>query len=116
MATTGLGSTARMETLRQALARLEQQGFVRALRPCADGRLEYGQGQRLEPESLVIEEVVRFEGESNPEDQAVLYALRSADGSVRGTFSTSYGPGMDPASVAVIERLPPLPDGAARPS
>jgi hypothetical protein len=97
-----------METLREALARLERDGFQRAFRPCVDGRLEYARDQRIDPEDLVIEEVVRFEGESDPEDQAVLYALRTADGSVRGTFSTAYGPGMDPASVAVIERLSPL--------
>jgi hypothetical protein len=109
-----------METLREAIARLERRGFESAFRPLPDGRLEYEHRETLDPESLVIDEVVRFEGESNPEDEAVLFALRTPDGRIRGTFTATYGPAMDAASVAVIERLTPdmrepdLREGAAR--
>lgn len=96
-----------METLREAIARLERRGFEQAFRALPDGRLGRSGGPALDPESLVIDEVVRFEGESNPEDEAVLFALRSPDGDLRGTFVASYGPAMDASSVAVIERLTP---------
>ena len=95
----------RMETLREAMARLESAGFERAFRPTRDGLLELDGEGPIPPEDLVVEEVVRFEGRSDPEDQAVLFALRSQDGHLRGTFSASYGTQVDPDSAAVIQGL-----------
>ena len=34
----------------------------------------------------IVDEIVRFEGESDPDDEAVLFALRSRDDKARGTF------------------------------
>jgi hypothetical protein len=94
-----------METLSEAVARLEMAGFRDAFRPEA-GRLWALAAQRFfSPEELVVEETVRFEGESDPSDQAILFALRSAAGDVRGTFATSYGPTLDPASAEIVRRL-----------
>jgi hypothetical protein len=98
---------ARMETLREALARLERRGFVEAFRPTPDGELALAGQAPVAPETLVVEETVRFEGESDPEDMAVLFALRTPDGHLRGTFVASYGASMDPASAEVMHRLPP---------
>jgi len=95
----------RMETLQEALARVERRGFKRSFRAVAEGRLELEGDSRFDPESLVIDETVRFEGASDPEDQAVLFALRTGDGVVKGTFVASYGPGMDRDCAAAIQRL-----------
>jgi hypothetical protein len=99
-----------METLREALARLERRGFRRAFRATPDGELEVAGEPALAPETLVVEETVRFEGESNPEDEAVLLALRSRDGRIRGTFVATYGPQMEPACAEVMHRLAPDPN------
>lgn len=98
-----------METLREALARLERRGFRSAFRAMSDGTLELDGETAIAPEALVVEETVRFEGESDPEDQAVLFALRSRDGRIRGTFIAAYGPQIEPACAAVVHRLPPEP-------
>ena len=45
---------------------------------------------RLDPEEFNIDEVYRFEGDSNPDDNSVLYAISSSTG-VRGTLVDSYG-------------------------
>jgi hypothetical protein len=94
-----------METLSEAIARLEAAGFRDSFR--ADGaRLWALAAQRFfAPAALVVEEVVRFEGESDPDDQAILFALRSPDGAVRGTFTTSFGTLADPASVEIVGGL-----------
>lgn len=102
---------ASMETLREAIARLEKNGFTRSFRPIRGGALEVRGEPPFDPESLVIEETVRFEGTSDPEDEAVLFALRTGDGRVRGTFSASYGPQLDRDCAAAIQRLAPAPDG-----
>lgn len=94
-----------MEPLRCAIARLERAGFREGFRARREGFLELGSGRVHAPESLVVAEIVRFEGESDPDDEAVLLALRSRDDAVRGTFVASYGPGSDPISAALIQRL-----------
>ncbi|GAB2945411.1 hypothetical protein GCM10027048_08040 [Hymenobacter coalescens] len=42
------------------------------------------------PEEVTIVDFYRFEGESNPDDMSILYALETHDG-VRGTISNGYG-------------------------
>jgi hypothetical protein len=95
-----------MDTVAEVVERLEREGFgehfraePRGLRVGADGRL-------FQPEDLVTEEIRRFEGVSDPEDQSIVFALRSRDGSVRGTLVTSFGPGADPEVAEVVRRLP----------
>jgi hypothetical protein len=94
-----------METLSEALARLEQRGFVDAFRARPGGLLQRGADEPMPPEELIVEEIVRFEGVSDPEDEAVLFALRSRDGRIRGTFAAAYGAQMDRDNAAVMHRL-----------
>jgi hypothetical protein len=94
-----------METLSEAIARLEAAGFRDSFRP-EGARLWAQAAERFfAPEALVVEEVVRFEGESDPDDEAILFALRSRSGDVRGTFTTGYGVLSDPASTEIVRGL-----------
>jgi hypothetical protein len=95
-----------METLREAIERLERAGFRQSFRARPDGFLELGTNRIHAPERLVVEEIVRFEGESDPEDEAVLFALSSREGA-RATFVASYGSYADPDSAALMHRLEP---------
>lgn len=45
---------------------------------------------RLYPEEFNVDEVYRFEGDSNPDDSAVIYAISSSTG-LKGTFIDGYG-------------------------
>jgi hypothetical protein len=45
---------------------------------------------RLNPEEFHVDEVYRFEGDSNPDDSSVLYAISSSTG-VKGTLVDGYG-------------------------
>ena len=94
-----------METLSEALARLERAGYRDSFR-AEDGQLRALEaGRSYPPEQLVAEEIVRFEGDSDPQDQLVLFALRSSDGAVRGTWLASYGAQTDAESAGVMRRL-----------
>ena len=42
------------------------------------------------PDEVTIVDFYRFEGESNPDDMSILYALQTADG-LKGTISAPYG-------------------------
>ena len=92
------------ESLSEALSRLAARGFTRDLR-ARDGRLCDVTGDAYDPELLAIDEVVRFEGESDPDEQAMLFALRSQSGAALGTYVVVYGAQMPPEDAEVVHRL-----------
>jgi hypothetical protein len=98
-------STLQMETLSGAIRRLERAGFSGSFRARPDGLLALEANRLYAPEDLVVEEIVRFEGDSDPEEQAVLFALSSRDGRARGTFIATYGVFADPTAAEIMRRL-----------
>lgn len=57
-----------------------------------------------QPEDLVVDQLRRFEGPSNPDDEATVFALTCPDG-VRGTYVVPYGAGMPEADAEMVRRL-----------
>jgi hypothetical protein len=103
-----------LETLSEAIARLEALGFCDSFQPVEArsraGQVEWrlralGAERDFSPAALVVEEVVRFEGESDPSEQAILFALGSPSGDVRGTFVAGYGVLTDPASAEIVRGM-----------
>ncbi len=93
------------ESLSHAVARLAGSGYTHSLR-AEHGKLhDLATGERYDPERLEIDEVVRFEGESDPDEQAVLFALRSPGGKALGTYSVVFGPATPPEDGDVVRRL-----------
>ena len=59
----------------------------------------------LSPDDFEIDKVYRFEGESNPDDEAVLYAISSPKFGVKGVLVNAYGIYSDAASHALVKKL-----------
>lgn len=79
-----------MTPLSRVIERLEEKGYGRELLITADGaRFEDG-GQLYPPSQLTIVKVYRFEGESDPADMSVVYAIHSHDGQ-HGFLVNAYG-------------------------
>ncbi|MGV3761428.1 hypothetical protein [Parapedobacter sp.] len=79
-----------MTPLSRVIVRLEEKGYGRELVITGKGaRFEDG-GQLYPPSQLTIVKVYRFEGESDPADMSVVYAIRSDDGR-RGFLVNAYG-------------------------
>jgi len=94
-----------LESLADAIERLGRRGFTHDLR-VEDGRLlDLATGQVHEPERLEIADLVRFEGESDPDEQAVLFALRSPGGRPLGLLASVFGAALPPEEGDVIRRL-----------
>jgi hypothetical protein len=94
-----------METLLEAAARLRDDGYDVDLAATSDGRLRCGGcGTDRDPEDMVIDEVVRYEGASNPDDQSMLLALRCKC-SRRGVYVTRFGPSASAVDGTVLQRL-----------
>jgi hypothetical protein len=60
---------------------------------------------RVSTEALVIEEVARFEGISDPADEAIVLALHCREDGVKGTFTVPFGPGMGALDAEMMRRL-----------
>jgi hypothetical protein len=50
---------------------------------------------------LQVKETYRFEGDSDPEDEAIIFAIAAEDG-VQGTFVNGYGTYADSESEALL--------------
>lgn len=73
-------------------AKLNAEGFTKDFRVTDEGRLcSYGDDKTYGVDEVRIVNFYRFEGETNPDDMAILYAIECNDGT-RGTISNSYGP------------------------
>ena len=59
----------------------------------------------LDPDEFEITEVYRFEGETNPSDEAVVYAVESKSKGMNGVLVNAYGVYADPVSDAMIKKL-----------
>ena len=94
-----------METLTEAIDRLRADGYGHDFFAVAGGKLRCRQcGREIDASNLTITDVVRFEGESDPEDESVLYGL-SADGERVGLYSAPYGSNATPEDIAVADAL-----------
>lgn len=94
-----------LEPLRTVQARLEAAGFVADM-VAFEGLLHAaGSETYYEPSELRVVETARFEGASDPDDEAILMALATVAGEPIGLYVTPYGPDMSADDVTVIQQL-----------
>lgn len=102
--------TTSMETLSQAMARLERDGWSAEF-TAVDDRSETGSlrcpacGRDFSPEQATVHEQLRFEGTSDPDDEAILLALTCPCGT-KGLYTAMFGPEMAPEDAVVVRNLP----------
>lgn len=94
-----------METMLEAVARLRSAGYLHDLTAAPGGRLRCSAcGELGEAGNLTPSETARFEGDSNPDDQSILFALTTTCGH-RALYSSAYGPSTPGADAEVHRAL-----------
>jgi hypothetical protein len=92
-------------TLAGTMDELHRQGFTERFQ-VVDGTIRaVGTGAILRAAGLVILQFHRFEGASDPDDMAILYAIEGEAG-VRGTLADAYGVYADPAIGTALKDVP----------
>jgi hypothetical protein len=71
--------------------RLEEKGYGQEISIVRSGAQFGGSGIAYPPEELKIVRVYRFEGESDPGDMSVIYAIQASDDN-KGYLINAYGP------------------------
>lgn len=69
----------------------------------ADGPGKYLQEH---PEEFIIDRHYRFEGVSDPEDEAIVYAISSTVNGVKGILINGYGVYSDQVTNDLVKKLP----------
>lgn len=94
-----------MTTLSEIINKLKNEGYTEDFNLNGDCIACAGDEVRLHPEHFVVDRHFRFEGESNPDDEAVVYAISSIDGKTKGTLVNSYGMYSDQLSDDMVKAL-----------
>jgi hypothetical protein len=92
-------------TLSQTINGLKAEGYTRDFNIQKDCLYCKDTNTELTPDDFEIDGVFRFEGESNPDDEAVLYAISSTKDGSKGLLVNGYGISADDASAALVQKL-----------
>ncbi len=60
---------------------------------------------KLHPDDFVIDRFYRFEGASDPADQAILYAISSEKYNLKGVLVNGYGTSSDALTDGMVRKL-----------
>ena len=59
----------------------------------------------FDPLELVVDKIYRFEGETNIDDEAMLFALSCLRNNIKGTYVVAYGPSMSANDSEIVLKL-----------
>ncbi|MBA3605204.1 MAG: hypothetical protein H0W46_04380 [Acidimicrobiia bacterium] len=94
-----------MDTLSEAIRVLQADGYTGNWYTAGGRTLHCDEsGEDIDPTTVEIDHILRFEGESDPGDASILFALRAPSGS-RGIYSAPYGAHTPTEDVDVIALL-----------
>ena len=93
------------DTVTEALKDLKLRGFTIDFNIAFDKIICSENKICLNPNEFEITEVYRFEGDTDPGDENVVYAIESKDGNVKGTMSSAYGTYAESISTEMIQKL-----------
>lgn len=94
-----------MPSVRDILKRLQDKGYTTNLIPRFDHFESDCGTHHFGPNEFVVDEVLRFENTSDPDDQAILYAISSPRQGIKGVYIDSYGFYHDELSSAMLQHL-----------
>ena len=92
------------DTVAQAINGLKQRGYNIDFNFDDDAITCHETPMSLKPSEFEITEVYRFEGNSDPADEAVVYAIESKDG-LKGVLVNGFGISSDAVGDEMIKKL-----------
>ncbi len=83
-----------LRSLSEAIESVKKDGYIKNFMANEEGLLNIDTNKTYGPQDVKISNFYRFEGESDPGDSAILYAIETKDGE-KGILTDSYGPYSD---------------------
>lgn len=83
-------STPNMKTLSECINKAVAKGYTENFKVTGKGLITENEETSFLPENVAISDFHRFEGYSDPQDNAILYIIQTENGT-KGTLIDSYG-------------------------
>ncbi|MCA9507026.1 MAG: hypothetical protein KC505_01215 [Myxococcales bacterium] len=96
---------AELETISQVIERLHKRGYAQDFRALEANFHITPAGLDVEPDQVVVDAIYRFEGETNLDDEAVIFALSCPQHNCKGTYIVAFGPMMEQRDSIMVQRL-----------
>ncbi len=93
------------DTVTEAVKGLKERGYTIDFNIAFDKLMCSQNKICLHPDEFEITEVHRFEGDSNPDDEDIVYAVESKDKKIKGVITSAFGLYADPVSNKIIQKL-----------
>ena len=93
------------DTVVAALTGLKSRGYTLDFNIAFDTINCDEKGICLNPNEFEITEIYRFEGDTNPDDEDVVYAVQSKDGAIKGSITSAFGIYADTVGTAMLQKL-----------
>ena len=93
------------DTVTEAVAFLASEGYVEDYRLCHGGIESPDHDAPHPADNAVVDHTFRFEGPSDPGDEAIVLGVRCPEWGSKGVIVAAYGPDADPDEAAVLVAL-----------
>jgi hypothetical protein len=80
-----------MTTVSEVINQLRKEGYVTDFNLKVNCLECHGNYLQIFPHDFIIDKVYRFEGISDPDDEAIVYAISSPTHNIKGIFVNGYG-------------------------
>ena len=95
-----------MSTVREVIDRFQADGYTHEFFIVEDGvRCLECDSQVLAPEAVTIDRTERVEGDSNPEEQAIVFAVSDGPCGLKGVLVSAFGPEVTGSRAEILRRL-----------
>ena len=86
------------ESVLEAVQLLEREGYTANTTVHPDGTMSCGACRKTHTiDGALVDQVFRFEGASDPDDEAIVFGMRCPECGVRGVIVSAFGPNAEPA-------------------
>jgi hypothetical protein len=93
------------QSVSQVLERLAREGYTEDFRAHKSSLRTIPKNIEISPEDVVVDKVYRFEGESDIDDEEIIFALSCPRLALKGTYLVAFGPMMDSFDADIVCRL-----------
>ncbi len=93
------------DTLSEAVNDMQARGYADDLQLGGHCLVCGTKNVTLLPSDLHIDEFHRFEGETNPSDQSIVYAISSEKHGIKGVLVNAYGPDASAMTQEMVAKL-----------
>ena len=92
-------------TVTDAVAFLREQGYTDEIELKGTNFVSGRTNISYALSNVIVDHTFRFEGDSDPGDEAIVLGLRYPDTDIRATLVSAFGHGADPATAEFFRRL-----------